>query len=173
MAVTTYALTWDAGNLAIAGVTDHDLLPAADDPHGPGVTLGGLVIVSLLTDRRAEPGDVLPDASGDPVYRGGWWGDTYAGEADGASSPEGDRFGSRIWLLRRSRVTQETVQRLRLYTEEALAWLVEDGIAGSVVVEAERRDRARGTPYIALGVTLTRGDATRYRDLWTQEGIGG
>ena len=47
------------------------------------------VIISLFTWRRARPDDDLP---GD--LRMGWWGDTYAGT-------EGDRFGSRLWLLSR------------------------------------------------------------------------
>lgn len=85
------------------------------------------VISSLLTDRRAEPEDVLPVDDGD---RRGWWGDGF-----GAEGPE--PFGSRLWLLHRATVNQETATLARLYAEEALAWLVSEGLAESVSVTAE------------------------------------
>lgn len=85
------------------------------------------VISSLLTDRRAEPEDVLPVDDGD---RRGWWGDGF-----GAEGPE--PFGSRLWLLHRATVNQATATLARLYAEEALAWLVSEGLAESVSVTAE------------------------------------
>ena len=50
--------------------------------------LRSAVLISLFTDRRAEPGDV-PEGE-DPR---GWWADVL-GE-------EGDRIGSRLWLIDR------------------------------------------------------------------------
>lgn len=84
------------------------------------------VIISLFTWRRARPDDDLP---GD--LRMGWWGD---------SVPEIplDRIGSRLWLLSRAKLTAETVARAKEYAEEALAWLIEDGVAARVDVESER-----------------------------------
>lgn len=78
------------------------------------------VLVSLFTDRRAEADDELPDGSTD--RRGSW------------DDPE---RGSRLWLLGREKQTQRTLERAREYAEEALAWLVEDGIARAVTVSAE------------------------------------
>jgi phage gp46-like protein len=60
--------------------------------------------------------------------RRGWWADAFPAIA-------GDRFGSRLWLLRRSKQLQESLIVAREYAEEALAWLVEDGAASKVEVE--------------------------------------
>lgn len=112
------------------------------------------VLISLFTDRRAEADDTLPDGGSD---RGGWWGDDYADVA-------GSRIGSRLWLLRRSKATQSVVQAAKRYAEEALAWMVEDGVAKSVTVIAERVQSA----VLGIQVQITRtGDrAAKYNRLW-------
>lgn len=84
------------------------------------------VVISLFTDRRANDDDALPVA-GD---RRGWWGDTFA-EVDG------DRIGSRLWLLSREKQVSEVLVRAKQYAEESLQWLIEDGIARSVTVTPE------------------------------------
>ena len=73
------------------------------------------VILSLFTDARARDDDTLPAGQTD---RRGWWADAFPAVA-------GDRFGSRLWLLRRSKQLQESLIVAREYAEEALAWLVE------------------------------------------------
>lgn len=90
-----------------------------------GKDLETAVIISLFSDRRAQPDDVV-----DGEDRGGWWGDTLA-------DVQGDRIGSRLWLLRREKQTNETLTRAREYCEEALRWLLEDGVASVVTVDAE------------------------------------
>jgi phage gp46-like protein len=92
----------------------------ADDP-----TLASSVILSLFLDRRAGADDALP-AGAD---RRGWIGDAL-------SPTPGDRIGSRLWLLAREKQTEETRLRAEEYAAEALAWLVEDGLASSVEVAA-------------------------------------
>lgn len=93
------------------------------------------IIVSLLTDRRAEPDDRLPDddprrASAIGPDRRGWCGDMLAERT-------GDRIGSRLWLLAREKQNEETRLRAVAYCKEALQWLIEDGLAAAVTVEAE------------------------------------
>jgi phage gp46-like protein len=83
------------------------------------------VIVSLFSDARANEDDQLPDARS--TDRRGFWGDEF-------SPAQGDRFGSRRWLLGRSKQLNSIVQREQRYAEEALAWLVADGRAESVAV---------------------------------------
>ncbi len=83
------------------------------------------VILSLFTDARARDDDTLPAGQTD---RRGWWADAFPTIA-------GDHFGSRLWLLRRSKQLQESLIVAREYAEEALAWLVEDGAASKVEVE--------------------------------------
>ena len=114
--MTDIALSWDvdigAGDLHLAGA---DLAP--DDG------LRTAVIVSLFTDRRAGAEDVEGGTA-----RRGWWGDTLADD---------DRIGSLLWLLRREKQTAVVLVRAEGYAREALAWLVEDGIAVAVAVSAE------------------------------------
>lgn len=85
------------------------------------------VLISLFTDRRARDDDALPYADAD---RRGWWGDSFADRA-------GDQIGSRLWLLRREKQLSAVVTRAREYAEEALQWLLDDGIAQRVEVTAE------------------------------------
>lgn len=88
--------------------------------------LQSAVILSLFLDSRAGADDPLPPGSAD---RRGWLGDVL-------SPRPGDRFGSRLWLLAREKQTEETRVRAEEYAAEALAWLVEDGLAESVTVAA-------------------------------------
>lgn len=111
--------TYDSGNLALDFALDGADL-ATDDGLETAVAL------SLFTDRRAERDDALPGGDDD---RRGWWGDTFA-------AVEGDRIGSRLWLLSREKNLPEALNRARDYGAEALAWMVEDGIAERVEVIA-------------------------------------
>ena len=61
--------------------------------------------VSLFTDRRAADDDELLDGSDD---RRGWWGDN-------AAAP----LGSRLWMLERSKRTQQTLQLAGLHRRGA------------------------------------------------------
>lgn len=115
---------------------------------------GGLetaVFLSLFTNRRAADGDVLPDAGND---RKGWW-------ADAVPVVEGDQVGSRLWLLARSKETQDVVDRAREYAIEALQWLLDDRVAARVDVTSE----IVGKGMLRLTITTTRPsvDPTTYR----------
>lgn len=113
------------------------------------------VIVSLFTWRRANPDDALP---GD--LRMGWWGDTFP-------TVPNDRIGSRLWLLSRSTLTPETVAKAKEYAQEALQWLIDDGVAARVDVQAERQ----GLSTLAIGCRIYKSDGTvpldvRFTDVW-------
>lgn len=86
------------------------------------------VVLSLFTDRRAEDDDKPP--SGDARDRRGWWADQFA-------DVEGDLFGSRLWLLARSKRTKETVLRAKEYANEALAWMLEDRVVSGIDVTVD------------------------------------
>jgi phage gp46-like protein len=114
------ALIWNASlGAADAAVSANDL--AADDG------LETAVLLSLFTDRRAEEGDVLPAGQTD---RRGWWGDVYP-------VANNDRFGSKLWLLARSKQTQETLTLAETYARESLQWLIDDLVSDRVDVAAE------------------------------------
>ena len=86
------------------------------------------VFISLFTDRRATLDEELPAGIDS---RRGWWGDTYP------DTPE-DRIGSRLWLLSREKMTPALLVRAKQYCEEALQWLILDGVAQKVTVVTER-----------------------------------
>ncbi len=113
------ALVWDEDNgAADFAIEDNDLLQ--DDG------LETALLLSLFTDRRAELGDALPDGETD---RRGWW-------ADELSENAGDLFGSRLWLLSRSKETEDTRTRAEEYAREATEWLIEDRVCDLIEVSA-------------------------------------
>lgn len=85
------------------------------------------VILSLFLDARARDDDPLPDGGTD---RRGWWAD------DASPMTDGDRTVSRLWLLSREKTLPEVLRRAHDYAFEALIWLVDDGIARAVDVDA-------------------------------------
>lgn len=140
--MTDIALIWNNANLQA------DLAVA----NGDFVTDSGLqtaITISLLTDRTALPGDVLPDNFGPR----GWWGDAYLPRP----------IGSRLWLLRRSVLTQNTLVTAQDYAMEALQWLLDDGVAGAVSVAATQI----GLNALQLAITITQnGSAQTYNVVW-------
>ncbi len=110
-------------------------------------------IVSLFTWRRANADDVTDG------QKMGWWGDTTAEIAN-------DRIGSRLWLLAREKLLPATINRAREYAQEALAWMIDDGLASRIEVQAERF----GQSGIALTATIYRSDgritSLRFDNVW-------
>lgn len=96
------------------------------------------VTISLFTWHRAGPDDAVDD-----LDRKGWWGDS-------VPSVAGDKIGSRLWLLQRRTLVADTLKDAKAYAEEALAWLVDDGVLTRVTVTAERQ----GNDRMNLRVTL-------------------
>jgi len=123
-----------------------DLLAASGDLQ-LDLGLETAVLSSLYTDRRALDSDEIP-VLGDPR---GYWGDTPT-----------DRWGSRLWLLDRSKRIQDTLTLAQQYAQEALAWLLSDGIAAMVSVGAEWGPSGE----LQISVTITRSTTPRWRTLW-------
>lgn len=97
------------------------------------------VVISLFTWRRAGPDDPVDD---EELY--GWWGDSFPRVAD-------DRIGSRLWLLRRVKLTDRTQRDAEYYADEALRWLVEDEQVLGIEITSERA----GPDRLNLRVVLT------------------
>ena len=113
------------------------------------------VVNSLFSWARARDDDELPGVS-----RFGWWGDSFAAD-------EGDRFGSRLWLLSREKMTSDVPERAREYCEEALQWLIDDGVASGVSVTAERGQNDR-LDLTVVSVRPGEQDLTaRFFDVWS------
>lgn len=119
------------------------------------------LILSLFVDRRANDDDILPDP--DSTDKRGWWGDQI--------NPyiEGDQIGSRLWLLKRSKTTDENLVRAKEYAMEAIQWLVEDGVAAKVEVTTERIGDP-GEDKLAMEIKVLKIDGTtiakRYELQW-------
>ena len=88
-----------------------------------GSDLNTAIYISLFTDRLAREDDDL-DGSAD---RRGWWGD------DGESEP----IGSRLWLLRRQKLTTAVAMKAEDYANEAVSWLMTDGVVSGINTTAQ------------------------------------
>lgn len=132
------------------GALDVALSDAGDLATDDGLRTA--VALSLLCDRRAEDDDVLPDGSENGDRRG-WW-------ADAIADRDGDRWGSRLWLLSREKDLAEVRRRADAYARESLAWLLEDRAVAEIDVSAETLDR----DVLWIKVDIKRGDGTRIAD---------
>lgn len=112
-------LTWRNGRGELV-LVDGDLL--AD------VSVNTAILLSYFTDRRAEPGDELPDNSGD---RRGWWGDSY----------RTDLIGSRLWLLSREKNLPDVLNRAAAYARESVQWMIKDGLVSKITVTASSPEK--------------------------------
>lgn len=107
----------------------------------------------VYCERRADPSEVRQ-----PQLRRGWWGNELAQVA-------GFQIGSKLWLLKQARRTQDTLNKAVTYAQEGLQWLVDDGYLDKVEVEGF----FSGVSGIRLEIRLLRPDnitETRYFDLW-------
>ena len=123
------------------------------------------VMMSLFTDGRASIDDELPD-SNNPDKKG-WWGDQVVVE-------EGDRIGSKLWLLSRGKTDQETMIKAEGYAKDALQWLVDDEVSAKNEITVERLNRPDGSATLALGIEIYQKDgnviAMKFDDLWAYMG---
>lgn len=139
------ALTWDnTRGFADLSMIDSDL--ASD--------LGMItaIILSLFCDARALDDDTPP--SGDPDDRRGWWADQFA-------DSEGDKYGSRLWLLDRSTFGNDLNRLAEEYSREGLAWMIDDNVASSIDIEIDTATTGR----LLIGGTINRPgrDAVSFR----------
>lgn len=117
--------------------------------------LSSSVGLSLFSDRLADKNEVPPGSD-----RKGFWGDTY-------SEVVGSLLGSKLWLLWRSKATQENANLAKEYCYEALQWLIEDKIADLVTVETEIQNLYT----LAIDIKIFKPDETlnyKYSYVWSQ-----
>ncbi|WP_164907376.1 phage GP46 family protein [Escherichia coli] len=98
------------------------------------------MVISLFTWRRAEPDDNATSPDG---MVGGY-----------LACVQNDRYGSRLWLLQRSKLTKQLVQTVRGYIRECLQWMIDDGVV-SVLIWIS------AAPGLMLGNSIT---------LWRRDG---
>lgn len=110
-------------------------------------------LISLATDRQAEPDDRLPVGELD---RRGWWADAFGDE----------KIGSRLWLLEAETASEESARRAAEYVEESLAWMVADGRADAIEVETGKGPDGRVTIRVELVKGAERVTVLDAADLW-------
>lgn len=146
---------------------------AGASSSGPdGLNAGGLsdlrqlesnVFVSLFTQKQA-PAGWRPEVTD----RRGWWGDGVAPEG---RTPE--PIGSHLWLLRNEVATARIAALAKVYAEEALAWLVRDGIAARIAVTADLIENPRRGIGLTIEVFAKDGTVTfkaQFARLWQEVG---
>lgn len=113
------------------------------------------VTISLFTDRRLPDSVANLDNSDD---RRGYWGDI--------AESDGYQWGSLLWTLYRQKITSPVIASCSEYCEQALQWLIDDGIAETVSVTSERA----GIYQISIGIEIVKRDTRdtlRYSYLWS------
>jgi phage gp46-like protein len=124
-----------------------------------GHLLTTAVLISLFTDRVAQPDYAPPDGSGD---RRGWWHDTFAGIA----------IGSRLWQLHRRKIANrpQLIAEATDICREAVQWLIDSGLANAVdvlVTSLPAGSNSQGTLLsIQIKVIQPNGEVPVIRALW-------
>lgn len=131
-------------DLAIAG---GDLVMGDDLQTAVGLSL----FVNRRDDNPLFDSEVLNSNQG-------WWGDVVR------ESP----LGSLLWKYRRSKALSSVSELARAASVDALNWLVEEGVAESVDVEAFWEDKTGGTMILRITINKPSGDtdAFKYQFAW-------
>lgn len=139
--MSDFKLKWDheAGGM--------DMVIENDD-LGFDAGLETSALLSLFTDQRADE-------------MRGWFGDTFA-------EVPGDLIGSTLWQLERGLITADYEVQFSQRAEQALQWMIDDGIAASVSATTTTDDVAR-TAEMIVTIRRPNGDEVEYRfsDLWS------
>lgn len=100
--------------------------------------LGRAVMISLFSWKRADSGDTY-----DGTNKFGWWGDTYSDY----------QIGSKLWQYLRRTLTPDTMLEIKEECENALQWLIDEGVCSSVDIEVERGDINRLNLIVKLDIS--------------------
>ena len=114
------------------------------------------ILYSIFGERRANKDEVL-----DARYRRGWIGS------------EGKDFenGSKVWLFEQSRITATNLARIADEVKKSLQWLVDDGLAVSLIVESVTVDTKRNKLVLTLDIRRSADKVERrFFDLWDNTG---
>lgn len=108
--------------------------------------------VSFFSDARA-PSNLVQEAS----RRRGWIGNILYID-------DGRELGSLLWILDQARITEDTLNLGRSFTQESLQWMIDDNIARSITVTVERTS-ARGIE-IYTDIIAIDNSVQRFLTLW-------
>ncbi|HBB1701132.1 TPA: hypothetical protein J0606_000677 [Escherichia coli] len=83
-----------------------------------------------------------------------------------------DRYGSKLWLLQRSKLTNALVNTVRTYIRESLQWMLDDGVVSRVDIDVQRT----GINELGNSIVLWRRDGPvtiSFNDFWSVIANGG
>jgi phage gp46-like protein len=114
------------------------------------------VLISLFSDARCEE-EELPEGE---TSRRGFWGDA-------VENPDNIQTGSKLWVvIERAKTTDELLEEVREFCEQALEWLIDDMVADSVTVETSYLN----TSTLNIEIEITRPDGRsvnfKYNGVW-------
>lgn len=112
------------------------------------------ILMSIFCERRATPSEV-PESE----RRRGWIGN---------ESTPGFEIGSKLWLYYQARVTRSILSGLESVILAGLQWMIDDGIAESIEVNAELSGGR-----VVVDIPTKRPSSKverRYYDLWENTG---
>lgn len=111
------------------------------------------VLISLFSDSRSTLEQLPPEFT----FQRGYWGDMYA-------ENNGDKYGSLLWLYEREKQTVEILSKIDETSRNALQWMIDDGIAKEVDVQASHPR----PEFTLLEVKITKPDGNIYafKTLW-------
>jgi len=134
--MTDIRLIFDNSQGVCDWVLTGDDLDTSDD-------LETAVLFSLFTDCRAPDGTVPPDGTTD--LRGCW--------IDGV---EGFSMGSMLWTIENGKKAGSMLTHARTICEQALQWLIDDGVVGAISVATTWRNGST----LNITITLTAPDGS-------------
>ncbi len=145
---------------------DAKLIKNEDDSFTIGITAGDLtnedgfdtaINLSLFTNKRAPDGKINEEKNNHGSLR------------DTVSPVLNRKHGSLLWLLEQSRLTPTNRNLATEYSQDALNWFVEDGLAKKVNVKTEIIPRLGFE--ILIIITHNNDEVTNhYRKLWELTG---
>ena len=119
-------------------------------------TLETAILISLFTDERVTV-EELPLGQTD---KRGYWGDLYPVKP-------GDKIGSKLWTLERTKSNTSVLAAIESRISEALEWLIDDGAAASVSVEGEID--TYNQMFFTIEIARPSGENDRYSLIWDKQ----
>lgn len=133
-----------------------DIEIAADGDIKTEDSFDTAITIALLTDRRADPSEMLPSER-----RRGWIGNEHT---------PGFEMGSKLWLFEQARLTATVVSDFEAEVVAALNTLVDEGLAEAI----RSADLEVTTSGVRLTVTILRDHSPaekRYFEFWNKTGV--
>jgi phage gp46-like protein len=112
-------------------------------------------LISLFSDQRAIDEELPPGIT----EKKGWWGDLFP-------DIEGDQIGSKVWTLDRSKNSLENVAQLETKIKDSFQWMVEDGVASVVNVEASIDESNSQRTNVEIEIVRPTGESDRFGVIW-------